>query len=251
MAEDNPLAHSHRLLWEGLSESRKGPRPTLTLEQIVTAGITLADAEGVDALSMRKLSAELGVGTMSLYRYVPNKHELLNLMLDHVLASQIGRTEPGAPWRDTLTAMAEHGRAMYLRHPWLLQVNWSRPVLGPNAIAQMEESVAGLAELPFGDQEKMMVVSAVDAYVTGSVREEILYAQAAAESGLTEEEFWSYQVPVLVRAMESGQFPAMAALSEDVFDAGWEKSFALGLQFMLDGIEQRVRRRAAADPPEA
>ncbi|HLS63407.1 MAG TPA: TetR/AcrR family transcriptional regulator [Ruania sp.] len=247
MTEDNPLAHSHRLLWEGLPENRKGPRPTLTLEQIVTAGITLADAEGVDALSMRKISAELGVGTMSLYRYVPNKHELLNLMLDHVLGTQIGRIPPGASWREALTAMAEHGRAMYLRHPWLLQVNWSRPVLGPNAIAQMEETVAGLAELPFADQETMMVVSAVDAYVTGSVREEILYAQAAAESGLTEEEFWNYQLPVLVRAMESGQFPAMAALNDDVFDAGWEDSFALGLQCMLDGIEQRVARSGGTE----
>ncbi|HIZ36393.1 MAG TPA: TetR/AcrR family transcriptional regulator [Candidatus Ruania gallistercoris] len=242
MAEDNPLEHTHRLLWEGLPENRKGPRPTLTLEQIVTAGIALADAEGVDALSMRKLSAELGVGTMSLYRYVPNKHELLTLMLDHVLGSQIGRTAPGASWREALTAMAEHGRAMYLRHPWLLQVNLSRPVLGPNAVAQMEENVAGLTELPFGDQETMMVVSAVDAYVTGSVREEILYAQAAAESGLTEDEFWNYQLPVLVRAMESGKFPAMAALSEDVFDAGFESSFTLGLELILDGIEQRVAR---------
>ena len=244
MTEENPLAHTHRLLWEGLPESRKGPRPGLTLEQIVTAGIALADAEGLDALSMRKLSAELGVGTMSLYRYVPTKHELLNLMLDHVLGGQLGRTDPGSSWRVNLTAMAEHARAMYLRHLWLLQVNWSRPVLGPNAIAQMEETVAGLAELPFADQEKMMTVSAVDAYVTGSVREEILYAQAAAESGLTEEEFWNYQLPVLERAMESGQYPAMAALSEDVFDAGWEDSFALGLQFLLDGIEQRVARRS-------
>lgn len=244
MTKENPLADSHRLLWEGLPESRKGPRPALTLTQIVTAAIALADADGIEALSMRRLAAELGVGTMSLYRYVPTKDELLNLMLDQVLASQIGRTEPGAPWRENLTAMAEKGRTMYLRYPWLLQVNWSRPVLGPNAIAQMDETVAGLSELPFGDQEKMMVVSAVDAYVTGSVREEIRYAQAAAETGLAEEEFWNYQVPVLVRAMESGKYPAMAALSEDVFDADWEDSFALGLQFMLDGIAQQVARRA-------
>ena len=242
MTEENPLAHTHRLLWEGLPESRKGPRPGLTLEQIVTAGIALADAEGLDALSMRKLSAELGVGTMSLYRYVPTKHELLNLMLDHVLGGQLGRTDPGSSWRVNLTAMAEHARAMYLRHLWLLQVNWSRPVLGPNAIAQMEETVSRLGELPFSDQETMMIVSAVDAYVTGSVREEILYAQAAAETGLSEEEFWNYQLPVLVRAMESGKFPAMAALSEDVFDAGFESSFTLGLELILDGIEQRVAR---------
>lgn len=243
MSDENPLALSHQLLWDGLPQSTKGPRPTLTLDQIVAAGIEIADAEGVEALSMRKLAATLGMGTMSLYRYIPSKAELLNLMLDHTSGTQVGRVDPSGSWRDTLTTVARRGRELYLRHRWLLQVNWSRPVLGPGSIAQMEETVSGLGDLPFRDQEKMTVISAVEAYVVGSVREQILYDTAAEESGLTEEEFWNYQRPTLVRAMESGRYPEMAALDEDVFDAGWEETFELGLRLLLDGIEGEAARR--------
>ncbi|MGC5614697.1 TetR/AcrR family transcriptional regulator [Georgenia sp. Z1491] len=242
MSEENPLARSHQLLWEGLPPATKGPRPTLTLDQIVTAGIGIADSEGIDALSMRRLATELGMGTMSLYRYVPSKAELLNLMLDHVSGAQLGRVDPDGDWRATLTSVARRGREMYLSHRWLLQVNWSRPVLGPGSVSQMEETVAGLTDLPFGDQKMMMVVSLLDAYVVGSVREEILYERAAEESGMTEDEFWDNQIPVLTRAMESGSYPAMAALDWDVFDAGWADSFELGLQFLLDGIDAEVAR---------
>ena len=246
MSEENPLARSHQLLWEGLPSTGKGPRPTLTLDQIVGAGIEIADSEGIDALSMRRLATELGMGTMSLYRYVPNKGELLNLMLDHVSGAQHGRVDPDGDWRATLSAVARRSREMYLSHRWLLQVNWSRPVLGPGSVSQMEETVAGLADLPFGDQKKMMVISQLDAYVVGSVREEILYERAAEESGMTEDEFWNNQLPVLVKEMESGRFPAMAALDADVFDADWTDSFELGLRFLLDGIDAEVTRSRAA-----
>ncbi|WP_375001011.1 TetR/AcrR family transcriptional regulator [Aeromicrobium sp. CTD01-1L150] len=244
MPEENPLSASLRLLWEGLPKTRKGPKATLTLEQIVSTGIELADAEGIDALTMRKLAAALGMGTMSLYRYVPSKTELLNLMLDHVSGAQVGRLSPGSGWRETLETAGRQGRALYLDHPWLMGVNWSRPVLGPGSVAGMEETMAGLRGLPFSDQEKVVVISALDAYVTGLVRQEILYTSAAAETGMSDEEFWSAQLPTLVAAMESGQFPVMASLDEDCFDASWDQTFELGLSYMLDGIDREVERRA-------
>ncbi|MEE6287832.1 TetR/AcrR family transcriptional regulator [Georgenia sp. MJ173] len=245
MSDENPLARSHQLLWEGLPATTKGPKPTLTLEQIVSAGIEIADTEGIDALSMRRLATTLGMGTMSLYRYIPSKTELLNLMLDHVSGTQLGRIDHDGGWRDTLTTAARRGRELYLRHRWLLQVNWARPVLGPGSVAQMEENMSGLTDLPFSDQQTMMVVSLLDAYVTGSVREEILYDNAAVESGMTEDAFWNNQLPMLVRAMESGKYPTMASLDEDVFSADWAETFELGLRFLLDGIECEVARRRA------
>ncbi|WP_435111555.1 TetR/AcrR family transcriptional regulator [Nocardiopsis synnemataformans] len=245
MTEENPLARSQQLLWEGLPESRKGPKPALSLERIVNTGIAIAEAEGIEALSMRKLAAALGMGTMSLYRYVPSKSELLNLMLDHVSGTQLGRLDPDGGWRDTLATAAWRGRELYLRHRWLLQVNWSRPVLGPNSVAEMEETMSGLADLPFSDQEKFMVISLLDSYVTGSVRQRILHENATVESGMTDEEFWGNQLSVLVKAMESGDFPTMAAMDDDAFDADWEETFALGLRFVLDGIDREVARRAA------
>lgn len=246
MTEANPLARSHQLLWEGLPISKKGPAPSLTLEQVIEAGIAIADSEGITALSMRRLAAELGMGTMSLYRYVPAKTELLNLMLDHVNGMQIGRTRVDGGWRSALESAAWAGRTLYLRHPWLLQINFTRPVLGPGSIAQFEEMMSALKDLPFRDQEKMTTLSGLDAYVTGLVREEILYNDAAAESGITADEFWTYQLPVLEAAMASGDYPTLAAMSDDTFDAGWEDTFASGLTLMLDGLENEVRRRRGA-----
>ncbi|WP_293784907.1 TetR/AcrR family transcriptional regulator [uncultured Aeromicrobium sp.] len=250
MTEQNPLARSHQLLWEGLPAPRKGPTPTLSLQQIVSTAISIADTEGIEALSMRRLATALGMGTMSLYRYIPSKSELLDLMLDHVLASQLGRLDPAGDWRDTLTTVAREGRALYLKHRWLLKVNWSRPVLGPNSVGEMEETMSGLKDLPFTDQEKMMVVTALDSYVTGSVRQEILYENAIVESGMSDEEFWGNQLPALAAAMESGKYPTMASLSEDVFDASWEENFEAGLRFMLDGIDREIERRTSEEAVE-
>ena len=241
MNEQNPVVQTLKLLWEGLPEPKKGPKPTLTLEQIVQAGVELADQEGLDALSMRKLAQRLGVGAMTLYRYVPSKTELLNLMLDAVSGPDPERESAFAQgWRAGLEAVGRGGRAQYLTHPWLLQVNWSQPVLGPNSMADMELIFDGLREVPLSDQQKMQAIVALDSYVTGAVRQEILSHRAASESGLTDEQFWESQAPILEEIFASGRFPVMAALAEDTFAGTWEEHFELGLELLLDGVEKQV-----------
>lgn len=244
MSDQNPLAKSLQLLWEGLPQPRKGPKPGLTLNQIVTAGIALADAEGLEALSMRRLAKDLGAGTMSLYRYVPSKTELLNLMLDAVVGPDPQQREAlDGHWRAFLEVTAWGDRALYLKHPWVIQANWTRPVLGPNSVSEMELIMSGLQDLPLSDQEKMNVISSLDSFVMGSARQEILWQNAAAESGMTDDEFWGYQLPMLEKVMASGRFPVMAALSEDTFSADWDETFGFGLGLVLEGLEQQVNRR--------
>jgi AcrR family transcriptional regulator len=252
------VRRSMELLWDGPARSpdgtadrpAPGPKPGLTLDRIVDAAITLADRDGIDGVSMRRVATELGVGTMSLYRYVPGKAELLALMLDRVGApdeSAFG----GSSWRDTVEAAARGTYRLYLAHPWLLQVNWTRPVLGPNSVASMEIYMRGLDGLGLTGQERIAVVIMVDSYVVGQARQRIQYEAVTVQSGLSDEEFWGQQYPYLEKAMTSGRYPAMAALDDDAFSMGWEDSFEFGLARILDGmaalIEGRVRP-ARPDP---
>lgn len=241
------VRRSMELLWGAVGEPARaapGPKPGLTLARIVDAAITLADRDGVDALSMRRVAAELGVGTMSLYRYVPSKAELLALMLDKVGAPPDAAPEHhGRPWREAMADAARHTYRLYLAHPWLLQVNWARPVLGPNSMAGMEVYMRDLDGLGLTGQERVAVVLMVDAYVVGQARSRIHHDAVTVQSGLSDEEFWAQQYPFLSRAMLSGRYPAMAALDENAFGLGWEDNFEFGLARILDGLATLVETR--------
>ncbi|SEE91516.1 TetR/AcrR family transcriptional regulator [Ruania alba] len=234
------LVRALELLWHGHTPAGRGPKPGLTVAAIVEAAIEVADADGVEALSMRRIARELGVGTMTLYRYVPDKRVLLALVLDRVLAP-VGTAPRGSrTWRATLESDARAGRALHLRHPWLLQVNMTRPTLGPGSVAGLEQTMAGLTDLPMSDKEKINVIVALDGYVTGAVREQIYYERVTEESGLDDEAFWGAQLPFMEAAMASGNYPVMASLGMDSFDGTWEETFDLGLNCFLDGLERQV-----------
>ncbi|MEH1130457.1 TetR/AcrR family transcriptional regulator [Micromonospora sp. CPCC 206061] len=255
MTERSPaeqLRRSIDLLWGEWVRPTRGPKPSLNLERIVDAAIALADREGIDALSMRRVAAELGAGTMSLYRHVPGKAELLALMLDKVseLGDDAARIEH-AGWREVVEMAARGSYQLYLRHPWLIQVNWTRPVLGPNTLASVEVFVRGLRGLAITDQERISIMIMVDGYVTGIARQRIQNAAVGEETGLTDEEFWNYQYPVLAKAMESGDYPYMAAMSEDAFGLGWDETFEFGLQRLLDGIASLLDSRARSVATES
>lgn len=239
------LNRSLELLWQGKEPASRGPKPGLTLERIVTAGVELADREGLDALSMRKVAAELEVGTMSLYRYVPGKGELLDLMLDHVNGPPEALEEHrGKDWRGTLELMAHGTWQLYLSHPWLLQVNQSRPILGPNALGTLDFALAGLGDLDLTGREKVAVILAVNHYVTGTARTYVLQQQVIHESGITDDEFWAAQEPTLNQAMASGNYPEISQLPEDAFSIGGDEALEFGLKSLLDGLEALIARRA-------
>jgi AcrR family transcriptional regulator len=235
--EVEQIQRSLRLLWGTGDRPTRGPRPKLTLDRIVTAAITVADTGGIEELSMRRVAAELGVGTMSLYRYVPGKVELLALMMDRV--NDLGLTSEqlaGKSWREVLERMARASYRAYLDHPWVLQVNWTRQVLGPTAVARLELAVGALADCGLTDPERIAVVDLLEGYVSGLARQRVYYQTASERSGLTHEQFWAAQYPTLAAAMTSGRYPAMADLSEDAFGFTWEQSFEFGLARLLDGV---------------
>ncbi|BAG19948.1 MULTISPECIES: TetR/AcrR family transcriptional regulator [Streptomyces] len=258
------IARSLELLWGTGDRPSRGPKPGLSLDRIVTAAIAVADAEGLTAVSMRRLSTELGTGTMSLYRYVPGKAELLDLMLDRVLGEPLpgatghhptgtGRTAgadhpseaPPADWRASVDAMARTYRENLRRHPWLLKINQARTVLGPSALRGLELSLTGLRSMGLRDPELIGVIVTVNSFVEGIARTRADAAEAVRETGLSDQEFWDNQRPYLERAMLSGAYPMMASLSEDTFSAEFDH-FDFGLRRLIAGFEALVAERTVA-----
>ncbi|MEU7471881.1 TetR/AcrR family transcriptional regulator [Streptomyces sp. NPDC044984] len=239
------IARTLDLLWDTGPRPSRGPKPGLTLDRIVETAVEVADRDGLAALSMRRIATELGTGTMSLYRYVPGKSELLDLMLDRVQRPSEDPADLGdGGWRAALEALGRATLALYRRHPWLLEVNQSRPVLGPGTLDGMEKVLTRIKPMGLSDPELLSAIVMVDGYVVGAARTQLYQEQAERNSGLTDAQFWEAQRPVLEKAMLSGRYPVLAGLSEDTFGSGFDH-FEFGLQRILDGLEVFVAGRNA------
>ncbi|WP_369213031.1 TetR/AcrR family transcriptional regulator [Streptomyces flavofungini] len=238
------INRSLELLWGSGERPTRGPKPALTLDRIITEAVRLADAEGLAAVSMRRLSTELGTGTMSLYRYVPGKADLLDLMLDRVYTPPEEEEPWSGGWREGVEEYARETLVLYRRHPWLLHVNQARPVLGPGAVGGLDRVLTRIAPMGLTDPERIGVVVAVEGYVTGVARTQAHEVEAVKKSGLSEQAFWEAQQPTLEKIMLSGRYPSLAGLSDDAFGPDFDH-FEFGLQRLLDGLDVLVARRAA------
>ncbi|WP_437549295.1 TetR/AcrR family transcriptional regulator [Sorangium sp. So ce367] len=238
---------SLELLWGARKRPSRGPKPGLSLDQIVRAAIELADGEGLSALSMQRVAGKLGFTTMSLYRYVPSKAELLDLMLDTV-AGELPLVDdvPGG-WRAKLEAAALADWALYHRHPWFLHVTPVRPVMGPNGMAAYDAELRAACGIGLTDREVIAVVHLVDGYVRGAARLSVDVAEAERETGVTDAQWWSERAYFWDKLFDPGRLPTMAklmrsgAFGEHPFT---EEVFLFGLQRVLEGIEALVRSRS-------
>ncbi|MDJ1138479.1 TetR/AcrR family transcriptional regulator [Streptomyces iconiensis] len=241
------LTRSLDLMWGRTERDRppRGPKPALTLDRIVKVAIRLANRDGLAALSMRSLATELGVGTMSLYRYVPGKGELIDLMVDHAFgpASALPQNTDRTDWRHMLEQIAEGSWTLYTTNPWLIQVNRARPILGPNSMDSFEQALTALSGLGLTGQEKVSILVAIDNLVLGAARGYVLYQQAAQQSGFSDEAFWRTQEPYMVRALEDGVYPHIAALPEDSFSREAADTMRFGLSALLDGFATLITTR--------
>jgi len=230
-------------MWEfDLAPSTRGPKPRISLDAIVDVAVTIADTEGLEALSMRRIGQELGVGTMSLYRYVPGKEELLDLMLERVNAPGEA-VQLGDDWRTAMQTLGRSLWALYTSHPWLPLVDQTRPLLGPNALRGMDLAVASLEETGLSGQQQVAVISAIESFVMNAARNHNGVAMAEQSTGVSNDEFWAAQEPVLTKAMESGAYPHVAALDMDAFGMAGEDFMEFGLTLLLDGVAALLGRR--------
>ncbi|MQA01187.1 MAG: TetR family transcriptional regulator [Streptosporangiales bacterium] len=241
-------ARSLALLWGTEERGRRGPKGRVTVAAIVRAAVDLADREGLGALSMRKIATEVGVGTMSLYTYLPGKAELLDLMLDAVYAETAKPDDPAAGWRARLEQVARENWALYRRHPWMLQVATPRPVLGPNLMAKYEHELRAVADSGLDDLEMDAVVALVADLVQAAARRAVQAREVRARTGMTDEEWWQTRAPFLDTVVRADEYPLAsrvgAAVGEAHGSAGDpEQLFEFGLRRVLDGIEVLLSAR--------
>jgi len=230
---DNELPRVLRVLWRDLpAERARGLSPA----RIVTAAIELADAEGLGTLSMARLADRLGCGTMSLYRHVANKDELVTFMLSAASGAPPSATPDH--WRAALTDWAAGLWDVYHAHPWILHAASAGPPADPGQLAWLDAGLAAFGGTRLTEREKLAAVMAVLHFVRGA-------AALAIEADLGETASYAELLRVVV---DPGHFPALAAaLSAGVFDGPPDGSdvdhvaeFGSGLAQLLDGIGMRV-----------
>ncbi|WP_046471117.1 TetR/AcrR family transcriptional regulator [Allosalinactinospora lopnorensis] len=260
--EANRPPSSLELLWGVRDRPRRGPKPKLTVAGIVQAAVDLADAEGIDALSMQRIAKEFGYTTMSLYRYVPGKEQLLDLMFDAGSGPVPPVEEDVRDWRGEIGWWVRAQQRIYRRHPWMLRVAIDRPPVGPNNLAWMEAGLRATAKSGLSQVESIELIM----FVTGAVRElsriEEDMRQRLRSSGTTARQMDLDYAAALKRVVDPGTYPTLAGmLADGVFDSPaprepgepgelMETELTFGLQRLFDGIESYVRARASGEEPE-
>ncbi|MFJ3928103.1 TetR/AcrR family transcriptional regulator [Streptomyces sp. NPDC090022] len=225
------------VIWTRPQRAGRGPRPAHSRDSIVAEAVRIADAEGIEAVSMRRVAAGIGAGTMSLYNYVPRKEDLYELMVDAV-GGEYDLAAPTGDWRADLLGVARQGRALMHRHPWLPRLLTPAYGFGPNVLRYLEHCLTCLAPLDIAAADKLELVAAVNGTVATYVGGELALAERARALPWSEEEEQRVRADYLGGRLATGAYPLLAgALGEagtaapdmdEVFDrtllrllAGW------------------------------
>ena len=228
-----------QLLWDPeVTAPLRGPRPRTSLAELVAAGVSIADAEGLEALSIRKVAQRLGIGAMSVYTYVPGRAELIELMINKVYAEHT-LPDPAQPWRARIEHWSREVWRIYELHPWLLDYNVARLPIGPHVLDVEEALYAALLAAGFTGAQNVAVSNLIQWQLLGAARATISDADEARHTGISTEAYWESRASFWVTYFDANRFPAMAAVHwAGGFDdpAGWD--FDQLLSRLLDGIER-------------
>jgi AcrR family transcriptional regulator len=204
-------ANARLPIWDLPAGGERGPKPKHSREGIAAAAVALADAAGIDALTMRRIAAELGLGTMSLYNYVPTKDHLVQLMIDEV-SGEYRYPDPAPPdHRTALLDLARQGRGITQRHPWLPRLMQRPPVIGPSALRYIDYFLGLLSGSGLDTGAKMELLGLVNGFAISYGGVQAALATERARTGVTEQEQSAAQVAGLVAAAASGRYPNLAA----------------------------------------
>jgi len=240
------LPASIEAAWGLRERPHKGPKPALNLERIVQAAVHVAETEGLGAVSMSRVAAELGAATMSLYRYVAAKDELLALMVDAAYGTPPAPPEPDEGWRAGLSRWAWAMRTAVRRHPWALRIPISGLPVRPHEVAWFEEALTCLRDTGLAEAEKASVILLVSGYVRNVGTQDADIEAAIRASRTTPQEWMSSYARMLTKVADPRRFPAISKfVAAGVFDTADDPDdeFIFGLERLLDGIDVLVRSR--------
>jgi AcrR family transcriptional regulator len=251
-----PLPPGLDLLWGRRGRGKRGPRPGLSADAIVEAAIRVADAEGLEAVSMARIAHELGFTTMSLYRHVANKDELLQLMWN---ASAVGAESlvlEGEDWRAKLRMWSVIQWGLLERHPWITQMPMAAPPMAPNSLHFVERGLAAFDGTSLSDAERIRVIGLISSYTLSEARMahdgaraaraalQAAEAGQAAETGLTATPMPTYE-SLLRELIDQETYPRLYRLawSGAVELRDEYAEFLWGLDRVLDGVQFLIDRR--------
>jgi DNA-binding transcriptional regulator YhcF (GntR family) len=231
-----------------------GAERDLSRQRIIQVAIEIADAEGLEALSMRGIAARVGAATMSTYRHVTSKDDLVMLMAD----AAFGELPPaehsdGAGWRERVAGAVRTLWTLHRRHPWLAHLSsLTRPLPLPGLLAHGEQILAAFADTGLDPETTLDLQVLLYSYVQGLAINIEREAHAVATTGVSDDEWMRQQGPAMDAMTATGRYPAFArlldAFAEGGYDLDLDKIFELGLGLMLDGLAPLVMSAARTEP---
>ncbi|WP_129287068.1 TetR/AcrR family transcriptional regulator C-terminal domain-containing protein [Streptomyces sp. GZWMJZ-114] len=220
-------------LWLRDAGPRKGRKPVHSREAITAAAVALADTEGLEAVTIRKVAARVGAGAMSLYSYAPDKETLLELMVDHVSGELPAERTVTGDWRADLKAIGHLQRAHMLRHPWLPAALTAHRVPGPRTLAFLERALAALRPTGLDGAAKLEVFAQLTAFVAGHVAHELARTAASRSPGRL-----AAEARYLAAVAADGRHPELAeVLAAPGRPLAPEATFTRFLNRLVDGLD--------------
>ncbi|WP_022893146.1 TetR/AcrR family transcriptional regulator [Agromyces subbeticus] len=247
---DPELPRAVALAWGVAVNPQRGPKRELSIERIVDAAIEIADAEGLTAVSMSRVAASLGFTTMSLYRYVTSKDDLILLMQEGAVVPPVPDETLERGWRDGITAWVFAMRAAFQEHPWLVDIPISGAPITPNSLLIVDWFLREVRSLPLSDAEKMSTLLLLTSYARATGAQERDLGAAAAAAADPADVTGANYFEALAELVTPERFPYLSPLLAAggyVAEPGTEPDdsdddFSFGLERILDGIEYHVGR---------
>ncbi|MGZ4434794.1 MAG: TetR/AcrR family transcriptional regulator [Trebonia sp.] len=231
-----------RPLWFTPQAGDENRRRALTRERVVAEALTVIAGDGVDALSMRTLATRIGVVPGALYRHVRNKEQLLDLVLDGVLAEVDCEVDTSLAWAGRVTVLAHRLRAVLERHPGIAGLLKARDPLGPHSLALAEAFLAPLHAAGLSERETGLAFSLIHDYTLGFALSDrtSVNEQRVQDAGIR------HELHTFFRSLPADRFPALVALGEHVWVDNRDERFRVGLDTLVGGLEA-VRARGGSD----